>query len=446
MKYLIIMAILLSSITLQCQQLVKNQNVVIYNQNIGVVREVREMEIKKGINNYSFTNIPDKISPTSVKIKLDGEVLEQNYKYDLASVSKILLKYINKEIMLVGKNTVTGKLLSINYNQIVIQQKDGGLILLNDIKDYQISVSELPAGFVTQPTLDWLISAEKDKKQDVEITYQTEGLNWHTEYVALLNENDLQLDINAWISLENYSGITYTNANLQLIAGDINRVQSNQREDRGVGEGYRVAMVGSASIESVPVFEYHLYDIKNPTTIANNEIKQISMFDVAGVQTKKEYSYNCMENAEKANPTVIIKFENNEKNNLGIPLPMGKVSVFKKSTKGNILVGEDGISHTPKNETVKLEVGKAFDIVIDEVMGNPRNISNNYTEYISEIEIRNRKDEDIEVNVSKYIWGDVEIIESTYKVSEQKGKQYIFKVPVKKDSVQKFVIKYRVKS
>ena len=164
---------------------------------------------------------------TSVHIKLDGSVIEQNFQYDLVSFLKVLQKYIDKEIELIGDNICfSGTLLSATANQIVIRNKDGGLIMLPKIDEYQISVGSLPEGLITKPTLVWQLVSNKAGKQDVEISYQTSGMNWSAEYVAVLDEKDTKIDLNSWVSLTNNSGTSYPDANLKLVAGDINRVKT----------------------------------------------------------------------------------------------------------------------------------------------------------------------------------------------------------------------------
>jgi len=205
----------------------KSLSVTVYNDNLGVVNDTRIIDIQKGVSTIRISDVAQGIDATSVHIKLNGNVIEQNYQYDLANLSKILRKYIDKEISLTDDkgNVITGILISATGNQIVLKKSNGGLIMLPKMDNYQLSVAALPEGLITVPTLVWKVEANKTGKQDVELSYQTQGINWHAEYVAVLNDDDSKMDYNAWVSIENNSGATYKNATLKLIAGDIHRVR-----------------------------------------------------------------------------------------------------------------------------------------------------------------------------------------------------------------------------
>jgi hypothetical protein len=172
-------------------------NVTVYNNDLGVIKEVREIELKKGISEIQITDIAQMIDPTSVNIKFNGAVLEQNFQYDLVSSSKILTKYIDKDITLIGDNTISGKLLSVSSENIVLQNNNGGLTLLPKFKDYRISVGSLPEGLITKPTLVWMLNSKAAGKQDIELFYQTSHMEWHAEYVAILNQTDTKADLHS---------------------------------------------------------------------------------------------------------------------------------------------------------------------------------------------------------------------------------------------------------
>src|SRR4030066_306696 len=229
--FLILFTITISSYSQNPDQ--KSIAVTVYNANLGVVKDLREMDIKSGTSKIFLTDVAQFIDPTSVHIKINGDVIEQNYQYDLVSLDKILQKYIDKEIQLIGENNefIEGKLLSAVGGQIVLEKKEGGLVMLPNLIKYRLSVGELPEGLITKPTLVWAINSNSSGKQDVEVSYQTSGMNWHAEYVAVLNENDTELDLNSWVSVENTSGTTYKDAKLKLVAGDINLVQDIYMRD-----------------------------------------------------------------------------------------------------------------------------------------------------------------------------------------------------------------------
>lgn len=427
-----------------------NTAVTIYNSGSGVVNEIRQIELKKGIQDYSITDVAEKLNPATVKISLNNaQIIEQNFKYDLVNSQKIMNKYIGQEITLIGKNTITGKLLSAAYNNIVIQKSDGGLIIISKLDDYQISVGKLPDGFVLQPTLVWKINSSAEGKQNLDLIYQTDGLTWNAEYVALVNESDTKLDLSSWISLDNSSGKTYNDAKLKLIAGDINR----QSEPNVVyGAQYRKASLEMAMDQDMTTeksfFEYHMYTVANPTTLANNEKKQVSMFDKYDINCKKIFKYesHLYNNNSEQNPDVAIEFINSKENNMGIPLPMGVVRVFKTDGADKELIGESSIKHTPKDEQINLNIGKAFDIVIKEYSIKENRISDRVMEIEYELEIRNRKTTDIELVFQKNLYASVELLKSDIEPFDIKANYMKFKIPVKKDETKKMKYKIRITS
>jgi len=338
--FLIVLSFLflsLSEITAQ-QVDQKSIAVTVYNSNLGVIKDIRTIDIKSGKSQIAITDVAQYIDPTSVHIKLNGEVTEQNYQYDLISLDKILQKYIDKEMQLIGENNefIEGKLLSAFSGQIVLEKKEGGLVMLPNLSRYRLSVGELPEGLITKPTLLWIVNSNSSGKQDVEISYQTGGMNWHAEYVAVLNENDTELDLNSWVSVENTSGTTYKNAKLKLVAGDVNLVK-DMFIQKGRQEMYDMVnkSVSEPQFQEKEFFEYHIYDLQRPTTISNNETKQISLFEAADVKAVKKYFYRSSSSYGYNNPTttgkvsVVVEFENKESNNMGMQIKKGKVRMYK---------------------------------------------------------------------------------------------------------------------
>jgi len=433
----------------------KTVAVTVYNANLGVIKEVRNIDIKSGKSQIAITDVAQFIDPTTVHIKLNGEVIEQNYQYDLVSLDKILQKYIDKNVQLIGENNelIAGKLLSAAGGQIVLQKNDGGLVMLPNTAKYRYSVGSLPEGLITKPTLLWQVNSSSSGKQDVEISYQTAGMNWHAEYVAVLNEDDTKLDLNSWVSIENNSGTTYKDATLKLVAGDINLIQARQPNVYGQMDEMRMEKgVTQPQFQEKEFFEYHIYNLQRPATLAQNETKQISLFEAGGVKATKKYFYrsggyyyyNYGNQSGKGKVDVVVEFENKEENNLGMPMPKGKVRVYKSDGKTIEFVGEDLIDHTPRNEKLRLKIGEAFDVVVEEVQTENKKITDRVNEQAYEITLKNRKKEDITVEVERYLGLYWEMLSSSLPYEKKDAQNVIFKVPVKKDSetVLKFNVRY----
>ena len=415
---------------------------------MGVVRDLRTLDLKSGLSEVKITDVANKIDMTSVHIKLDGTVIEQNFQYDLVSFIKVLQKYIDKEIELINDNTIiSGTLLSATTNQIVIKKKDGGLLMLPKIDSYQISVGSLPEGLITKPTLIWQLVSNKAGKQDVEISYQTEGMSWSAEYVAVLDEKDTKIDLNSWVSLTNNSGTSYPDANLKLVAGEVNRVKTYNREmDRGEGYIAVASKVAQPQFEEREFFDYHIYDLQRKTTLANNETKQISLFETSGIKINKKYRYLSYGNTTNGQADVIVEFENKKENNLGMPLPAGKVRVYKKDSKSLEFVGEDMIEHTPKDEMLKLKMGQAFDIVIEEVETDSKQIAQNTWDRTYKVTLKNRKNENIKIEVQRNLGQNWEVLESSIDYTKKDASNILFDVPVKKGQEMVFTYKVRFKN
>ncbi len=429
----------------------KSVAVTVYNQNIGIVKDVRNLDIKSGKSEIEIRDVAQMIDPTSVHINLDGEVIEQNYKYDLVNFDKILQKYIDKDIQLISETgeMLEGKLLSNYGGQIVLQKKEGGLLMIPNTGKYRFNVSSLPEGLITKPTLVWLVNSSQSKKQDVEISYQTSGFNWHAEYVAVLNENDSKLDLNSWVSVENNSGATYDNALLKLVAGDVNLVRPTQYATDEVRLYKTESVQAGQQFEEKEFFEYHIYNLERPTNLANNETKQISLFGASNVNITKKFLYKSGQrywnnSSSTGKVSVVVEFENKENNNLGVPMPKGKVRVMKSDGKSIEFVGEDMIDHTPREEKVKLKIGDAFDIVVEETQTEFKKISDKVNEQSFEIKIKNRKKEDVVVEVERYLGLNWDLIGSSFEHQKKDAQNITFKVPVKKndENVLKFKVRY----
>lgn len=431
----------------------KSLAVTVYNANLGVVKDTRTLKIASGRSEIAIRDVAQLIDPTSVHIKLDGEVIEQNYQYDLVSAAKILQKYIDKPVQLISDKgeALEGKLLSAS-DQIVLQKKEGGLIMIPNLTNYRISVGSLPEGLITRPTLIWTVDSKSAKNQDVEISYQTGGMNWHAEYVAVLNDNDTKLDLNSWVSIMNESGTTYNDAELKLVAGDVNLVSQRNQMPLRKDMAYAQEQAGAPQFQEKEFFEYHIYNLQRPATLNNNETKQISLFQAENVNITKKFLYKggigsyypMGQGGQKQKVSVAVEFENKSANNLGMPMPKGKVRLYKSDGKTIEFIGEDMIDHTPRDERVKLKIGDAFDIAVEDIQTDNKRISDRVYDQSYEITFRNRKKEDIVIEVERYLGLNWEILSSSIDYQKKDAQNILFKVPVAKngETKLKFSVRY----
>lgn len=406
--------------------------VTVYNNNLALVHETRQMDLPKPAGVCSYRDVAAYIDPTSVHFKSVSNaaavrVLEQNFEYDLVSPEKILQRYIDQNVRLIPKQgaPVEGKLLSAGGN-IVVQNADNSLRILNNSEIVSTDLPKLPEGLITRPTLVWQVQNNGPASQLVEVSYLTSGMSWHAEYVGVLDANDQNMDLTAWVSIDNNCGATYQDAKLLLVAGDVHRAAPPVNIMR---KGVQMEMLAAApDFEEKEFFEYHLYTLTRAATLKNNQQKQVELFPAARTPVTKEYTYDGARNQKKVNVT--ITFKNKKDAGLGIALPAGKVRLYKPEGDAQVLVGEDAIDHTPRDEEVRLKVGDAFDIVGERQQVSYRQVGDRASEEKVKITLRNHKDVAISVIVVEHFGGDWTIRESTLAHKKKDANTAEWRVPV----------------
>jgi len=439
-------------------------NITVYNSNLGLVRETRRLTLPQGQVALRFADVTAQIRPETVHLSslttpASLRILEQNYQYDLLNPAKLLDKFVGKEITLVLRhyqnNTETfepvqATLLSNNGGQV---WRINGQIVINPTNISEMRFPDLPKNLVATPTLVWDLENRQSGSQTVEASYLTTGMNWRADYVLVVNADDTKGDLQGWVTLTNNSGATFEDARLQLVAGDVNRV-SEERNYALAGAMQRKATDSVSEFQEQGFFEYHLYTLQRPTSIRDNETKQVSLLEAAGFDVKKEFvlngqhyyytNYNNPGQPIKEKVGVYVQFRNAQQNKLGMPLPAGTIRLYKKDDKGNQqFIGEDKIDHTPKDEDVRVKVGDAFDIVAERKQTDYKVIARNVYEYAYEIKIRNHKDGPITVVVNEPIGGDWEMLSSTFEAKKTAAFAAQFNVPVSKDG--EATLSYRVR-
>jgi hypothetical protein len=422
--------------------------VTVYNNNLGLVKDNRKLELKQGVQEFRFKDVAAQIDPTSVHFKTpkqpqDVSILEQNYEFDLVGTNRLLQKYVDQFIEVFTKEgkLFQGKLLSSQSGDIILQNGDGKITILKSSAVERINFPKLPQGLFTQPTLVWLLSCNKAGKYDSEISYLTKGISWHAEYVAVANKDDSELEISGWVSIDNKSGATYKDAKLKLVAGDVNRVPERRGPPQVAMDVMRMASVEKSGFEEKSFFEYHLYTLQRAATVRDRQIKQISLFEPAKTKTKKIFTYDGQNNDNKVK--VNLEFVNDKKSGLGMPLPKGKIRVYKQDDDGSQeFIGEDEIDHTPKNEKLRIYLGNAFDIVGERTILKDDKVGKRTRKQTISVELRNRKEEAVSVRVVENFWGDAKLVGPTPPIIEQDARKVEFRVDIPADSVK--TIEYTV--
>ncbi len=364
------------------QDAVKSLNVTVYNNGLGLVKDSRSVDLKKGKNILSFQGVSAQIQPETALFEGSGlKVREQNFNFDLLSRESLLRKFLGKDIQVIETHYISGKKTIENAKVLSV---DAGLVLKIGDRietDYngRLIFPDIPADLYDQPTLTINVAADNDGRRDVELSYLTNGLSWRADYVAELNDAEDALNLNGWVTLTNTSGIAYNNANIQFVAGSVNRVRPPAAPRPMMLKARNMAAMDSvalgAAMTEEELMDYHLYSLGRKTDIASNQTKQLALLSAFGVKVKKEYKFTNIVPAYRGrsssgefdlrNAEVVLQFDNDKASNLGLSLPGGIIRVYKADSKQNMFfVGEDKINHIPENGKVKLDLGNAFDVTV----------------------------------------------------------------------------------
>lgn len=443
-----------------------------------IVRQDRPITLEAGRSTVRFREVAAMIDPTTVSFAsltdpTGTRVLEQSFEFDLVSTQKLVERYIDKEVTIeqsVGDKieAYTGVLLSAQGG-LVLKMPDGGVRVLNGYSN--VRFPELPGGLLTKPTLVWEVVTDKPGEHKTRVAYETKGITWWADYNVVFAEgkdaNSGLLDIGAWVSVLNQSGGTYRDAKLKLIAGDVNRApQPQARPEMMYAKRGMVAaeMAGDGGFEEKAFFEYHLYTLGRPATIPDRSTKQIELFPAARqVPCEKVMVYYGLEHRypNYGSPMVdrnfgvqsnkkidtYLQFKNKKDIGMGMPLPSGRIRVSKLDTADGSLefIGEDAIDHTPKDESVLIKLGSAFDVVGERTQTDFKvDTGRKRMEETVEIKIRNHKEEKVKVIVKEnlYRWTSWEIPEKSHPFEKVDSRTIHFPVEVEKDG--EVVIRYTV--
>lgn len=424
----------------------KNLNVTIYNDNRALVQETRSVKFTQGIQTLNYKDVSSSIEPSTliVKSNSDLKILEQNYEYDLISPQKLLEKYVGQKVTLVqdenpsqAAKSTEATLLSTNGSPVF--EIDGKIQIG---LPGRVVLPKLPENLAARPSLKWLVQNAKSGVQNLDVSYLSHGMSWRADYVLLLDSTDKSGDLTAWINLTNNSGTHFRDAKLKLVAGTVNQVN----DAVGYGSGARslkMAMPPMAMemAEEKTFDEYHLYTLPRPVSLADQQNKQIQLFPTTALRTEKVYlakpAYFSLNNndqgMQKTPVGVHLQFQTGKENHLDLPLPAGVIRVYKNDSDGSqIFVGEDRIDHTPKNESVQIKTGEAFDLVCENRQLSYSRIDKNTHETSWEVKVRNHKTETVTVNFDQPVFGDWSVTKGP-KPQKMNANTIRFPISVKAD-------------
>ena len=426
--------------------------ITIYNQNRALVKDTRNIDLKTGENDISFSDISNQILPETVLLSGKGiQVLEQNFNFDLLTHENMMKKAVGTLVDVEFINPATGEVKTKTAELLAYNGGKPVLKIDNRIETQvpaRVVFKSVPESLYSRPTLIFKMLSAEAGQEPIELSYLTSGLSWKADYVAELNADDTKLDVNGLVTLTNGTEVDYKNAELQLVAGDvkIRRARSVAR-----AKGVMLEMDGADlsfaenAMSSESISGYYLYTLNRPTDIMAKQTKQVSLLSGNDIKVERRYIYRNAEYGQR-NPMMEFSFENEKENGLGVPLPKGMVRVYKKDSKGRLIfVGEDEIPHTAQKQKVKLVLGNDFDITSEGKVLERNKISRDVTETSYEVAISNAKIVPVDVYVYQSMGGkNWKILSESIPSQKEDASTVVWKVPVKAEG--KTVLNFKVQT
>lgn len=438
--------------------------VTIYNSNLALVKDLRRVNLPAGESLLALREVAAGMQPEtallrSLKNAEDFRVVEQSFDFDLLTPGKLLEKYVGRTVQVVRVHPQTG---AESFDSAQVLSANGGVVLrMGDHIETGIPgrlvYPDVPANLRDRPTLVVQVATAKAGVRDLELSYLTGGLSWQADYVAELDKQDAHLDLSGWVTLNNQSGTSYEQSRLQLVAGDVHRVGRDDLVMRGFEERAMKVLAAAPAMAEESLLDYHLYTLDRPTTIRENQVKQVALLSGSGIPVDKEYLLRGSDYyyrgrhgdlGKKLKAAVYLEFANSVKAGLGMPLPKGILRVYKKDSGGNAqFVGEDRIDHTPKNEKVRLRLGDAFDVTADRSQTDFKKIAGGPQETVIEtayrLELKNAKSDPVSVKVEEPMPGDWQVLQASHSHTKKDAHTAAWEITLPAEGTT--VLTYRVR-
>ncbi len=403
-------------------------SLVIYNNDLAMVREPRTGVFARGLNEVALEGVPVRLDSTSVRLEGKGlSVRRQSFAYDLWNADRVFRKFLGDSIVYrsAGRE-MRGVLAGIDGDDLFILRRDS-LSVLTMVKRYQITDLEFPRAraLATRPSLEWTVEAASAGETPVTLSYLSSGIQWSAEYAARLSKDEKEVALSGWATIVNRSGASFDRARVSLVAGELHR--AGETPDRGPAALESEAAGPAPSAEDL--FAYHLYSLEGPVDLSTLETVQVPLFQPVRVPARRTYVYDGARDGSKVR--VRVEFGNEKGAGLGLPLPAGRVRVYEDDPSGaGALVGEDAIGHTAAGEKVAILSGIAYDLVGERTRVAHTRVSRNVTEDRYEIRLRNRGEKAATVTVTENLYGNWEITAKTADFRKKDAETVEFDVPV----------------
>lgn len=452
--------------------------VTIYNDDLALIKDARKVKLGAGEQTLAWREVSSQMQPETALLRsLDNApltLLEQNFDFDLLTPRKLLEKSVGESVRVMRTQPITGA--EFSETATLRAANDGVVLQFADRVEGgvpgRIAFAGIPPGLRDRPTLSMLVrnaqpgNPYQAAEYGLELSYLTSGLGWKADYVAELAADDNSLDLSGWVTLSNRSGTAYPNARLQLVAGTVNRAPRDQAKRVMAERSMALADAAAPAMQTEALFEYHLYTLERPTSLNDNQTKQVALLSAPGVAARKEYRlqggdwYYLGQHGDlgrKLKPSVSLAFDNRadakdkSAGGLGVALPKGVVRVYKRDSQGRVqFIGEDRIEHTAKGETVRLNLGEVFDITADKTQTDFQRLGTfsgqgGVVETAYRLEIRNAKAEAVNVKVVEPMPGDWQITQSSHPHAKAAAHTATWDIPVKAEGKTTLTWRVRVK-
>lgn len=416
--------------------------ITVYNDDLALVKERRKLNLPAGEVRLALREVAAQMRPETALLRaITGapiSLVEQNFDFDLLTPAKLLEKYVGRDVTVI--RAVAGG--EERREKATVLAANGGTVLrfadrIETGAPGRIVFDSVPDNLRDRPTLSVVFHAAGGT-QSLELSYLSGGVSWKADYVANLAADGRQMDLSGWVTLTNKSGAAYEHATLQLVAGTVNRVRPQEFNRRAKGV-VRAMAAPSAEVAQESLADYHLYSFERPTSVADQQTKQLALLSAAAIAVRREYLLAGSDHyyrdrfgqiGQKLKPAVFVEFDN-KGGQMGRPLPAGIVRVYARDSRGAAqFVGEDRIDHTARNEKVRLKLGEAFDITADRKQTNWRKLGESSAEASFQVEIRNAKDEAVTVRVQEPLPGDWEMMKESHRHTKESAQVASWNVDV----------------
>jgi hypothetical protein len=440
--------------------------VTVYNSNIALVRDVRRVSLPIGVTELRLLDIAATVNPATVHVRSLTEpsrlgVLEQNYQFDLLDPERLLRKYVGRDVKLLRRydeggttreREVTARLLA--YNQAPVWRIDNEIV--TGLHPDQMRFPEIPDNLHSRPTLVWRLDNAGTYQHRLETSYLAGNVSWAADYVLTVGRDDTLGDLDGWVTVTNTSGTSYRSASLQLVAGELHRIEDAHMKVEEALSRDAAVPAAQAAFAREAFSEYHLYTLGRRTSVAENETKQIALLNATRIPVRKRFVVNGQHfyyrnRQEPGAPLrdsvgVYYTFRNDEASRLGQPMPAGVVRVYQADSKDGLqFAGEDRIDHTPKDEELTLRIGTAFDLVCERKQTDYSRIADTVFEVAFAITLRNHKPVPVSVEVNEPIAGDWLMLSSSHPATKTDAFAARFIVPVAANGEAQLTYRVRVR-